>query len=152
MNKITPFLMFNDQLEAAIEFYSATFSDFELTKQARTGPDGICSAEFVLCGQPFMAFNGGEYFSFSQGFSLYLDCDDQDEVDRYWQAFVDGGATPLQCGWLTDRFGISWQIVPKRFIEMIGDDNTNKVKAVMDTMMSMEKLDIATLEQAFNDA
>ena len=152
MNKITPFLMFSDQLEAAIEFYAATFPDFELKQQARSGPEGVRSAEFVLCGQPFMAFNGGDYFSFSEGFSLFLDCADQDEVDQYWQAFVEAGGTPSQCGWLTDPFGISWQVVPRRFMEMIADDNPNKVKAVMDAMMTMQKLDVAALEQAFNKA
>ena len=99
-----------------------------------------------------MAFNGGDYFSFSEGFSLFLDCADQDEVDQYWQAFIEAGGTPSQCGWLTDPFGISWQVVPRRFMEMIADDNPNKVKAVMDAMMTMQKLDVPALEQAFNKA
>ena len=152
MNTITPFLMFSDQLEAALEFYSKTFDDFELVRRARTGPEKICSAEFVLGGQRFMAFNGGDYFAFSEGISLYLDCKDQAEVDRYWQAFLDGGAKPSHCGWITDPFGISWQVVPKRFTELIGDSDENKVQAVMDAMMTMEKLNVAELEQAYDNA
>lgn len=153
MSKVTPFLMFNDQLGAAIEFYTATFPDSRITTAARDGSEAsITSAEFVIGGQTFMGYNGGAYFSFSQGFSMFVSCDDQAEVDKYWDAFVNAGATPLQCGWITDQFGLTWQIVPKRFMELIDDDNANKVQAVMDAMMEMEKLDIAALEKAFNEA
>ncbi len=106
MSKVTPFLMFNDQLEAAIAFYTATFPDSRIKNVARTGKDGpITSAEFVIGGQSFMGYNGGSYFSFSQGFSLFVDCENQEEVDEYWNALVTAGATPLQCGWITDQFG-----------------------------------------------
>ena len=95
MNKVTPFLMFNDQLEAAIEFYTATFPSSEVRNVARTGKDGpISSAEFVVGGQLFMGYNGGPYFSFSEGVSLYVDCADQDEVDEYWDKLVKAGAKP----------------------------------------------------------
>jgi predicted 3-demethylubiquinone-9 3-methyltransferase (glyoxalase superfamily) len=153
MTKVTPFLMFNDQLEAAMEFYTATFPDSEIRNVARTGNDGpVTSAEFVVGGQVFMGYNGGSYFSFSEGFSLFVDCEDQAEVDEYWDKLVKAGATPTACGWIKDPFGLSMQIVPRRFMELIGDTNPVKVKAVMDAMMTMEKLDVAALEKAFNEA
>lgn len=153
MNKVTPFLMFNDQLEAAIAFYTATFPDSEVINLARTGKDGpISSAEFVVGGQHFMGYNGGAYFSFSEGVSLYVDCADQAEVDDYWGKLVKAGAKPTQCGWIKDPFGLSWQIVPRRFTELIRDKDPGKVKAVMAAMMTMVKLDVAGLERAYNEA
>ena len=153
MNKVTPFLMFNDQLEAAIAFYTATFPGSEVRKVARAGEDGpISSAEFVVGGQRFLGYNGGAYFSFSEGVSLYVDCEDQDEVDEYWDKFVKAGAKPTQCGWIKDPFGLTWQIVPRRFTELIADKDPKKVKAVMDAMMTMVKLDVAELERAYNEA
>lgn len=143
--------MFNDQLDAAIAFYTSTFPDSEIKNVARTGVDGpITSAEFVVGGQSFMGYNGGSYFTFSQGFSLFVSCDSQAEVDEYWNKFVNAGATPVQCGWITDQFGLTWQIVPKRFMELISDKNPKKVQAVMDAMMKMVKLDIAVLESAYD--
>lgn len=153
MSKVTPFLMFNDQLEAAMAFYTATFPDSSIKNVARTGTDGpITSAEFVIGGQAFMAYNGGSYFSFSPGFSLFVECTDQQEVDEYWDALVNAGATPLQCGWITDQFGVTWQIVPRRFTELISDQNRQKVQAVMDAMMTMVKLDVEALERAYDQA
>jgi predicted 3-demethylubiquinone-9 3-methyltransferase (glyoxalase superfamily) len=151
MSKVTPFLMFNTQLEAAIAFYTSTFPDSKITTIACAGVDGpVASAEFIIGGQRFMGYNGGPYFSFSQGFSLFVTCEDQDEVDTYWRKFVDAGATPAQCGWITDPFGLTWQIVPKRFMELIGDKNSRKVQAVMAEMMKMVKLDVALLERAYD--
>jgi predicted 3-demethylubiquinone-9 3-methyltransferase (glyoxalase superfamily) len=153
MTKVTPFLMFNDQLEAAMEFYTATFPDSEIRNVARTGKDGpITSAEFVVGGQVFMGFNGGPYFTFSEGFSLYVDCEDQAEVDEYWDKLVKAGAQPTQCGWIKDPFGLTWQIVPRRFMELIRDKDARRVTAVMEAMMTMVKLDVAALEQAYNEA
>ena len=153
MNKVTPFLMFDDQLEKAIEFYTATFPDSEVRNVARTGEDGpVSSAEFVVGGQRFLGYNGGSYFSFSQGVSFYVDCADQDEVDDYWDKFVKAGAEPTQCGWIKDPFGLTWQIVPRRFTELIGDRDARKVKAVMEAMMTMVKLDVAALERAYDEA
>jgi predicted 3-demethylubiquinone-9 3-methyltransferase (glyoxalase superfamily) len=151
MSKVTPFLMFNDQLESAIEFYTSTFPDSRVTNVARAGDDGpINSAEFVVGGQSFMGYNGGAYFTFSQGVSLFVECKDQAEVDEYWNKLVAAGGTNMQCGWITDQFGLTWQIVPNRFIELIRDENPAKVKAVMDAMMDMEKLDVAALERAYD--
>lgn len=153
MSKVTPFLMFNDQLEAAIELYTATFPDSEVRNVARNGKDGpVVSAEFVVGGQVFMGYNGGSYFSFSEGVSLYVDCKDQTEVDEYWDKLVKAGATPTACGWIKDPFGLSWQIVPRRFMELIRDKNPQKVKAVIDAMMKMVKLDVAALERAYDEA
>ncbi len=153
MSKVTPFLMFNDQLDAAMAFYTTTFPDSEIRKVARAGKDGpVTSAEFVIGGQSFMGYNGGPYFTFSEGFSLFVDCEDQGEVDRYWDKLVSAGATPSQCGWITDPFGVTWQIVPRRFMELIADTNPTKVQAVMDAMMTMVKLDVAALEKAYEDA
>jgi predicted 3-demethylubiquinone-9 3-methyltransferase (glyoxalase superfamily) len=153
MNKVTPFLMFNDQLEDALELYAATFPNSEIRNVARTGKDGpIRAAEFVIGGQSFMGYNGGPHFTFSQGFSLFVACEDQDEVDEYWDKLVRAGAKPVQCGWITDPFGLSWQIVPSRFLELIGDENPRKVQAVMEAMMKMVKLDVAALERAYTEA
>lgn len=106
MTKVTTFLMLNDQLEAAMEFYTATFPDSAIRNVARTGEDGpINSAEFVVVGQSFMGYNGGPYFSFSEGLSLYVDCEDQDEVDEYWDKLVRAGATPTACGWIKNPSG-----------------------------------------------
>lgn len=153
MTKVTPFLMFNDQLEAAMAFYTATFPDSEIRDIARTGKDGpVTSAEFVVGGQVFMGYNGGDYFSFSEGVSLFVDCKDQAEVDEYWDKLLKAGATPTACGWIKDPFGLSWQIVPRRFMELIRDKDAKRVKAVMDAMLTMVKLDVAALEKAYNEA
>lgn len=153
MSKVTPFLMFSDQLEAAIAFYTATFPNSEVRHVARTGEDGpISSAEFVVGGQLFKGYNGGSYFSFSEGVSLYVDCADQAEVDEYWDKLLTAGATPTACGWIKDPFGLSWQIVPRRFTELTSDKDPTKVKAVMEAMMTMVKLDVAELERAYNEA
>lgn len=153
MTKVTPFLMFNDQLEAAIAFYTATFPDSEVRNISRTGKDGpITAAEFVVGGQSFKGYNGGPYFSFSEGFSLFVDCEDQHEVDEYWDKLIAAGAKPSQCGWITDPFGLTWQIVPRRFMELINDRDPAKVKAVMDAMLTMVKLDVAALERAYDGA
>ena len=99
-----------------------------------------------------MGYNGGPHFTFSEGFSLFVDCKDQDEVDEYWDKLVRTGARPAQCGWITDQFGLSWQIVPRRFIELIRDKDPTKVRAVIEAMMKMVKLDVAALERAYAEA
>lgn len=152
MSKVTPFLMFNNQLQDAISFYTDTFPDSKIKHIARSGEDGpIISAEFVVGGQSFMGYNGGLHFNFSDGFSLFVDCENQEEVDLYWEKLVSAGAKPVQCGWITDQFGVSWQIVPRRFMELISDSNPKKVQAVMDAMMKMIKLEISVLEKAYSE-
>ena len=107
---------------------------------------------FEIQGQSFVALNGGPHFKFTEAISLYVNCADQDEVDEYWDKLVKAGAKPTQCGWIKDPFGLSWQIVPRRFTELIRDRDPRKVKAVMEAMMTMVKLDVAELERAYNEA
>jgi predicted 3-demethylubiquinone-9 3-methyltransferase (glyoxalase superfamily) len=153
MNKVTPFLMFDDQLEAAIEFYTRTFPDSEVNDVARAGKDGpVTSARFVVGGQTFMGYNGGPHFEFSEAFSMFVDCEDQEEVDEYWEKLLKAGAKATQCGWIMDPFGLSWQIVPRRFMELMADKSPKKVKAVIDAMLTMVKLDVASLERAYDEA
>ena len=152
MEKVTPFLMFDDGLEAALELYTKIFPDSEVKNVARGGEDGpMVSAEFVVGGQTFKGFNGGSYFSFSEGFSLFVDCEDQREVDEYWEKLVEAGSTPTQCGWIRDPFGLSWQIVPRRLMELLADPSPEKVQAVTRAMMTMVKLDVAALETAYEE-
>lgn len=153
MSKVTPFLMFNDRLSDALAFYRSLFPDMEVRSEARSGEDGrMQSAEFTMGGQAFKAFAGGPYFAFSEAISLFIDCEDQAEVDAFWSKFVDAGGTPSQCGWIRDPFGLSWQVVPRRFVELIGDPDGKKVKAVIDAMLGMQKLDVAALERAHANA
>lgn len=151
--KASPFLMFDDQLGPALDLYMSIFPDSRILQRAQAGENGpVISAEFVVGGQRFMAFNGGPHFKFTDAFSIFVRCEDQAEVDRYWDALVQAGAKPVMCGWITDPFGLSWQIVPKRFMELIGDSNPAKSQAVMRAMRTMVKLDVAGLEKAHAEA
>lgn len=151
--KASPFLMFSDQLGPAVELYTSIFPDSKIVSMAQNGREGpVTSAEFIVGGQRFMAFNGGPHFKFTDAFSIFISCEDQEEVDRYWDALLKAGAKPVQCGWITDPFGLSWQIVPKRFMALIADPNPRKSQAVMAAMMKMVKLDIAGLEKAHAEA
>jgi len=153
MSKVTPFLMFDDQLEDALDLYAKILPGTKVEIHGRHGEDGpVQAAEFTLGGQRFMAYNGGDHFRFTDAFSFFVDCKDQTEVDEYWDKLVAAGAKPVQCGWITDPFGVSWQIVPRRFMQLMADDDPKKVKAVVDAMMTMEKLDVAALENAFHAA
>lgn len=153
MSKVTPFLMFDDKLEAAIEFYTSLIPESKVTRVRRAGKDSpLQSAEFVIGGQCFMGFNGGSHFKFSDGFSLFVACDDQAEIDRYWSSILEAGGTEGPCGWITDPFGLSWQIVPKRFMELTSDEDPRKVQAVVNAMMTMKKFDVSGLERAYRSA
>jgi len=153
MRKVTPFPMFNDQLEAAMAFYTATFPGSEIRNVARNGADGpVTSAEFVVGGQVFMAYNGGPHFSFSEGVSLYVDCENQAEVDEYWDKLLAAGAKPTACGWIKDPYGLSWQIVPRRFMQLMSSGDVACVRRVTAAMLKMVKLDVATLERAYDEA
>lgn len=153
MSKVTPFMMFSDGLEDAIDFYTSTFPDSEVISASRSGGDGpVTQAEFVVGGQSIMGFNGGPHFKFSEAFSLFVNCEDQAEVHKYWDAIVKAGGRPTQCGWITDPWGVSWQIVPRRFMELMADKDPKKVKAVAEAMMKMVKLDVAELEAACRKA
>ena len=151
--KVTPFLMFADRLEEAIALYTKTFPDSDASNVVRRGPDGpVISAELRVGGQRFLAYAGGSHFAFSEGFSMFVTCEDQREVDLYWDRLVAGGAKPSRCGWITDPFGLSWQIIPRRFIELMADRDPAKVQAVVSAMLTMEKLDVAGLERAWAEA
>ena len=154
MLKVTPFLMYNDQLEAALNFYVSIFRNSKIVNVTRSGDGGpgskgaVVSAEFVLEGQPVMAYNGGPYFKFSEGFSLFVSCETQAEVDELWEKLSEGGEKS-QCGWLKDKFGVSWQIVPNVLGQLLADKNPKKAQAVLQAMLKMNKLDIAALRRAY---
>lgn len=153
MNKVTPFLMFDSGLADALAFYVATFPDSRIIKQSRNGSDGpMQSAEFIVGGQRFMAYAAGPHFKFSEAYSMFVDCADQAEVDRYWEALLKAGAKPTQCGWINDPWGLSWQIVPRRFMELVADKDPKKVQAVVQAMLKMQKLIVADLERAYEQA
>lgn len=155
MSKITPFLWFDTQAEEAMNFYISVFPDSKVISttlygEAGPGPKGtVMSAVFELNGQEFYALNGGPMFKFSPATSFFIHCKTQEEVDHYWDKLSEGGA-PNRCGWLDDKYGVTWQVVPDALGEMLGDKDPAKSSRVMQAMMKMAKLDIATLKQAYD--
>jgi predicted 3-demethylubiquinone-9 3-methyltransferase (glyoxalase superfamily) len=151
---ITPFLWFDSQAEEAARFYTSIFPRSRVTRIARYGegaprPAGsVMTVAFELDGQPFTALNGGPHFAFSEAISFVVHCTTQDEVDRYWDALSAGGQ-PQQCGWLKDRFGLSWQVVPTALLDMLQADDAARVRRVTEAMLHMVKLDITVLQQAW---
>jgi predicted 3-demethylubiquinone-9 3-methyltransferase (glyoxalase superfamily) len=154
MQKITPFIMFNDQTEEAVNLYVSLFKNSKVVSMNRYGEGGpgpkgsVISATFVLDGQEFMAFNGGPHFSFSEGISLFVNCETQAEVDALWEKLSEGGEKG-QCGWLKDRFGVSWQIIPAALGQLMGDKDPQKARNVTQAMLKMTKIDIAGLRRAY---
>lgn len=159
MQKITPHLWFDSEAEVAAEFYTQIFNDSRMLEVSRYGeagqevhgqqPGTAMTVSFELNGQRFMALNGGPLFKFSEAISFVIDCEDQAEVDHYWDALSDGGdPTAQQCGWLKDKFGVSWQVVPKQLAELLGDADRAKADRAMTAMLKMKKLDIAELQRA----
>jgi predicted 3-demethylubiquinone-9 3-methyltransferase (glyoxalase superfamily) len=154
MQKITPFLWFDDKAEEAMNFYVSIFKNSKRGRisrygEAGPGPKGaVMVVTFRLDGQEFMALNGGPHFKFTEAISLLVDCETQDEVDALWEKLSEGGAKG-QCGWLKDKYGLSWQIVPTALGEMMSDPDPEKSKRVMNAMLQMKKLDINTLKQAY---
>ncbi len=153
-SKVTPFLWYDTQAEAAANFYVSLFPNSRVQEVARWGegspyPKGSAmSATFELDGRQYVAFNGGPHFKFTEVFSMFVNCEDQAEVDRYWTALTADGGAPSQCGWLKDKFGLSWQIVPKALGRLLSDPDAGRSKRAMQAMMKMTKLDVAVLEQA----
>ena len=153
MQKITTFLAFDDQAEEAVTLYTSLFRNSRVVRTTRYGDAGpgakgsVMTMEFELDGQPFMALNGGPSFTFSIGISLFVNCETQAEVDALWDNLSAGGKQ-IQCGWLTDRFGVSWQIVPAKLAELIGDPDPVKAKRTMQAMLKMVKLDVGALQRA----
>jgi predicted 3-demethylubiquinone-9 3-methyltransferase (glyoxalase superfamily) len=153
MKKITTFLTFKDQAEEAVKLYTSIFKNSRILSTSRYGDAGpgakgsLMTANFELDGQEFIALNGGPSFEFSQGMSLMVDCQTQDEVDMFWEKLSDGGSKE-PCGWLTDRFGVSWQVVPRVLSELVNDPDPAKASRVMKAMLQMSKIDIAEIERA----
>jgi predicted 3-demethylubiquinone-9 3-methyltransferase (glyoxalase superfamily) len=164
--KINTYLWFNDQAEEAANLYVEVFktrpgahaAESRVTNVARYGeagpgePGAAMTATFELEGQEFIALNGGPQFPFTEAISLLVHCDSQEEVDHFWNALTSDGGEESQCGWLRDRFGLSWQIVPDRLMGVIGDPDPGRSKRAMEAMLKMRKINIATLERAADTA
>jgi predicted 3-demethylubiquinone-9 3-methyltransferase (glyoxalase superfamily) len=156
MNKITPFLWFDDDAEEAVSFYVSVFKNAKLGALHRYGegspkPGSVLTASFEIEGQPFMAINGGPHYKLTPAISLYVDCGTQAEVDALWDKLSAGGEV-LACGWVTDKFGLTWQVVPSGFREMLEEGDPEKSRRVWQAMMKMKKLDLAALQAAYDGA
>jgi predicted 3-demethylubiquinone-9 3-methyltransferase (glyoxalase superfamily) len=154
MQKITPFLWFDGKAEEAANFYVSVFKNSKIVSIMRYGEAGpgakgsVMSATFQLDGQDFMALNGGPMFAFSPAISFFVNCQSQEEVDKLWEKLSEGGEKQ-RCGWLKDKYGVSWQIIPTVLGQLLQDKDREKSKRVMNAMLQMDKLDITTLKQAY---
>jgi predicted 3-demethylubiquinone-9 3-methyltransferase (glyoxalase superfamily) len=159
MQKIVPCLWFNHDAEEAASFYVTLFPDSRIDRIIRSPADnpsmkagGVLVVEFTLAGQPYTGLNGGPAFPHTEAFSLQVHTDDQAETDRLWNALVGNGGQESDCGWLKDRWGVSWQITPKRLLDLIADSDTSRACRAMESMLTMRKIDIATIERAADKA
>jgi predicted 3-demethylubiquinone-9 3-methyltransferase (glyoxalase superfamily) len=153
--KITPCLWFDGNAEEAVRFYTSLFKGSSIDAVHRSSTDypggkegAVLLISFTLAGQSYQALNGGPHDTFNDAISLSVDCEDQAEVDRLWEALTADGGRPVQCGWLKDRYGLSWQIVPRRLPELLSGPDAARTKRVMLAMMEMVKIDVAALERA----
>ena len=157
MKKITPFLWFDSNAEEAMNFYISIFKNSKALSVARYGDAGpgpkgtVMVASFELNGQKFTALNGGPRFKFTEAISFVIDCQSQEEVDHYWNSLSEGGEESM-CGWLKDKFGLWWQVVPDKLIELMQDKDPKKAGNVMQAMLKMRKMDIAVLQKAYDEA
>jgi len=160
IQKITPCLWFDDKAEQAAKFYTEIFKNSRIKKISRYGKEGyeihhrpegsVMTVEFELDGQTFTALNGGPVFQFNEAISFQVDCATQEEVDYYWEKLSAGGDEKAQqCGWLKDKYGLSWQIVPRVLVEMLNDPYAKKSQRVMAAMLKMKKIEIETLKRAY---
>jgi predicted 3-demethylubiquinone-9 3-methyltransferase (glyoxalase superfamily) len=160
VQRITPCLWFDDQAQEAVEFYTAIFPNSKIAKVARYGeagreahgrpPGSVMTVAFELDGQAFTALNGGPIFKFNEAISLQINCETQEEVDHYWNKLSKGGDDKAQqCGWLKDKYGLSWQVVPRALVELISDPDPQKSGRVMEAMLKMKKIDIDQLKRAY---
>lgn len=155
MQKITPFLWFDHQAEEAVKFYTSIFKHSKIVTivrygEAGPGPKGtVMLATFQLDGQEFVALNGGPHFKFTEAISFVINCKTQEEVDHFWEKLSDGGEES-RCGWLKDKYGVSWQVVPSVLGEMLRDRDAERSKRVMQAMLKMDKIDIKTLKQGYD--
>ena len=154
MQKILTFLWFDDNAEEAMNFYVSTFKNsriLDITRYGEAGPGKkgtVMTGTFQLEGQEFMALNGGPHFKFTEAISLFVNCETQEEIDELWYKLSEGGAKS-ECGWLKDKYGLSWQIVPSILVKLLGDKDPEKATRAMKAMLQMQKLDIKTLKQAY---
>ncbi len=158
MQKITPFLWFDNKAEEAVNFYVSVFKNSKISGITRYEEEGakasgrpkgtVMTVEFQLDGQEFVALNGGPHFKFTEAISFVVNCETQKEVDEFWEKLSEGGKES-QCGWLKDKYGLSWQVVPRVLVEMLQDKDPAKAKSVMEAMLQMHKIDIQTLKQAY---
>jgi len=155
MQKISPFLWYNDNAEDAVNFYMSIFKNSKILAVARYGESGpgpkgsVMTINFQIDGQEFIALNGGPHFTFNEAISFSVDCETQEEVDELWEKLSAGGQKS-QCGWLKDKFGLSWQVNPRSLSEMLSDKDPEKAKRVMEAMLQMDKIDIKALKQAYD--
>lgn len=150
MKKITPFLWFDAQAEEAMNFYASLFKNSKVINVSR-GPDGKAfSVAFELDGQEFLGLNAGPQFKFNEAVSMFVNCEDQSEVDHFWNALIADGGEESMCGWLKDKYGLSWQIIPKQLGELMGGPDPVKSKRVMDVMLKMQKIIVADLKKAYD--
>jgi predicted 3-demethylubiquinone-9 3-methyltransferase (glyoxalase superfamily) len=155
MQKITPFLWFDEQAEEAAQFYTSIFKNSKITTVTRYGeggqkPEGtVMTVAFQLEGQEFVALNGGPHFTFTPAISFYVNCETQAEVDQLWEKLTAGGEEE-QCGWLKDKYGVSWQIIPSGLIEMLNSSDVEKSQRAMNAMLQMVKIDLAKIKQAYD--
>ncbi len=155
MQKIVTFLTYDNQAEEAVNLYTSVFPNARITSTRRYGeagpgePGAVMTMSFELEGQAFIALNGGPSFTFCQGISLFVNCETQKEVDELWERLTADGGREDACGWLTDKFGVSWQIVPRQLGEFLGDPDPEKAGRVMEAMLKMRKIEIAELEAAY---
>ena len=150
MNKITPFLWFDTQAEEAMNFYVSVFKNSKAGSVSR-GPDGnALSVSFNLAGQDFMAINAGPQFKFNESISFFVNCETQEEVDYFWEKLTADGGEESMCGWLKDKYGLSWQIIPSALGELMGDPDLVKAQRVVQAMLKMQKIIIADLQRAYD--
>jgi predicted 3-demethylubiquinone-9 3-methyltransferase (glyoxalase superfamily) len=150
--KITPFLWFNTEAEEAMNFYVSVFKNSKVVSVSRMGPGGpVMSVVFQLEGQTFYGLNGGPQFKFTEAISLFVNCETQEEIDELWAKLSEGGSTQM-CGWLKDRYGLSWQIIPPVLSKLLNDPDPAKAQKVMQAMLQMSKIDIKALKQAYEQA
>lgn len=152
MQQVTPFLWFESQAEEAARFYTSIIPGSRIIRIDRAGPESSASGvEFELAGARYIGFNGGPTFSLNEAFSIVISCDTQEEIDRYWSLLTEGGEES-RCGWLKDRFGLWWQVVPAELLSLLGDPDPERARRAQEAMLSMVKLDIAALRAARDGA
>ncbi|MDF2735720.1 MAG: 3-demethylubiquinone-9 3-methyltransferase [Chloroflexota bacterium] len=156
MPKITPCLWFDGQAEEAAAFYTSLLPDSRIDKVHRSAADNpsmregeVLTVDFTVAGQPFIGLNGGPEFKFNEAVSFSIDCEDQAEVDRLWDALIEGGGEHSVCGWLKDRFGVSWQVIPRQLNEMLESDDRDGARRAMEAMLGMTKIEVSKLREAY---